>query len=614
MKSYLSLLFAATLSSVFAVLVYLPGLGGGFVLDDPFNILQNYLLYVDSASVEAFRNAALSFHDGRGGRPLPMLTFALDYWRTGSMNPTAFKVTNLVIHALTTFSLVYLIRRLLLLCDWAPDKAALGAIALAFVWAVHPLQVSSVLYIVQRMQTMATLFIVLALWAYVVMRQVQISGVSRGRFQGVLFLVCALLALGCKEDASLVFAYVLVLELTILRFRAFDPEIAKGLKQSFGLLTLLAVLGFLFVVVPHYWSWEAYSGRGFSSIERLMTQARVLVMYMGQIAIPWPDSMTFIYDNYPVSTSLWSPWSTLPCLLIVFGLVCWAWRWRDSRPLFSSGVFLFFAGHFIASNIIPLELVFEHRNHFPLLGAVMALGDLLVMAWQRWNATFILRSLSFSFVALVLILGSVARAYTWGDSVRHGEKQVELLPESTRAWTQLGGAHFDNYKETGDSAHLQRAVDVNAEGLKHVKAPPLASNLVIYKSLLGTISEEDWQVFWEVLREAPKSWQDKFVVWTMMSNVDKGFDIDSENVIASIKILAEKAHLSNKELLRMAVFVYKYGEPSQAYPLFLRYAKNATQSDENLERILGELEAAGHETWVQEMRSSGTKDSGEQNE
>ena len=44
-------------------------------------------------------NAALSFHDGNGARPLPMLSFALDYWRSGSMDAAAFKKTNLLIQA-----------------------------------------------------------------------------------------------------------------------------------------------------------------------------------------------------------------------------------------------------------------------------------------------------------------------------------------------------------------------------------------------------------------------------------------------------------------------------------------------------------------------------------
>ena len=53
---------------------------------------------------------------------------------------------------------------------------------------------------------------------------------------------------------------------------------------------------------------------------------------------------------------------------------------RTRWPLFSLGVFLFFAAHLITSNVIGLELAFEHRNHFALIGAVLAVGSLLAQA------------------------------------------------------------------------------------------------------------------------------------------------------------------------------------------------------------------------------------------
>ncbi|WP_349342818.1 hypothetical protein [Marinobacter sp. MMG032] len=587
----------------FVFLIFFPALSGGFVLDDGFNILDNRVLYLEELSSDSIINAAFSFHDGNGARPLPMLSFALDYWRAGSMDATSFKTTNLIIHLLTTVFLAFFFRRLLLLADCAPEKAMWGALILALAWAVHPLQVSSVMYVVQRMQTMATMFLVLALWAYLGMRQAQIRGVGRGRVQGILVLVFWVLAFACKEDAPLFYAYVLMLELTVLRFRAVQPDIERGLKQSYLLLTVLCILGYLFYIVPHYWSWESYWGRDFSTLERLMTQARVLVMYIGQIVFPWPDNMTFIYDQLPVSRSLWSPWTTLPSILLIAALLTWAWIWRSRRPLFSFGVLLFFSGHFITSNVIPLELVFEHRNHFPLIGAVLAIGDLCVLIGQRWMARTPALAGCFCTIVLVLSAATVSHAYTWGDPVRHGEKMVDLLPYSTRAWTQLGGAHFDRYSDTREDEHLEKAIKVNEAGLEKVKAPALASNLVIYKSLLGTVTSADWQRFLEVLDEAPKSWQNKFVVWTLMNNVDRGFDVNAHRVIDAIEVLTNKMVLKDTEYLRMAVFTFKNAEDKQkALPLFARFVERAQLGDPAVDRILGELVDAGYMNWVEELK------------
>src|SRR5690554_6382780 len=133
------------------------------------------------------------------------------------------------------------------------------------------------------------------------------------------------------------------------------------------------MLTFFFVVLPHYWHWQSYPGRDFCSMERLLTLVRWLVMYLGQPLIPLPSSMTFFYDYLSISRSLWQPWTTLPALLMLTGCLVWAWRWRVRRPVFACGIFLFFAGHVMTSNVINLELAFEHRNHFPLIGIVLAL-------------------------------------------------------------------------------------------------------------------------------------------------------------------------------------------------------------------------------------------------
>jgi len=168
-------LLAAVLA-VLAASMFTQGLGGGFMLDDAHTIVDNTLIHITSLNKESMMYAASSFHAGGGVRPLAMASFALDYWRQGSLDASAFKATNLFIHALTTFFLALFFRRLLLLAQWTPQRAAMGALLLALVWAIHPLQVSSVLYVVQRLQTMGTLFLVLALLGYLVARQAQIQG------------------------------------------------------------------------------------------------------------------------------------------------------------------------------------------------------------------------------------------------------------------------------------------------------------------------------------------------------------------------------------------------------------------------------------------------------
>ncbi len=364
-------LLLALLCVAAATLPFLFGLPGDFIFDDVPNIVQNGTLQLHSLTPSSLLDVLLYGQLSGQTRILPTLTFALDYYLGNGFNPLIFKVTNLAIHAATTLVLAFLMRNLLLLTDVTKRQAHWTALALALVWAIHPLQVSSVLYVVQRLQTMATLFLVLALLSYLSARQAQMEGNSGRRgwlFTGLLWMM----ALSCKEDAILLPVYTLALELTVLRFRAADPALTRKFQKSYRLAAALGAAAFFLVIVPHFWAWDAYSGRNFSSAERLLSQGRILCMYLWQILVPLPSHMPFYYDWLPPSRGLLHPWTTLPAWGLLLTLLGVAWHLRQRRPIFSLGIFLFFAGHFVTSNVIGLELAFEHRNHFPLIGIVLA--------------------------------------------------------------------------------------------------------------------------------------------------------------------------------------------------------------------------------------------------
>src|SRR3546814_16581893 len=99
----------------------------------------------------------------------------------------SFKTTNIVIHALTACALAWFFRSLLLISGVPGERARWCAPVLALAWAAHPLQASSLLYAVQRLKTLGTLFLVLALWAYLKARQAQLDG-SPGRTRLLLAL------------------------------------------------------------------------------------------------------------------------------------------------------------------------------------------------------------------------------------------------------------------------------------------------------------------------------------------------------------------------------------------------------------------------------------------
>lgn len=595
---------ATVLLALLAGLVFLPGLPGDFLLDDIPNVVQNAGLHLQSLDPSAVLQAAFGSQPGSMTRVVPMLTFALDYYRAGGLDPGTFKATSIAIHVLTTLVMAWFLRDLLLVAGTNHVRARWVALALALAWALHPLQVSSVLYVVQRMQTLATLFVLLALWAYLKARQAQMEG-RPGRTGWMLTGLLWVVALACKEDAVLVPAYLLALELTVLRFRAADAAFARKLQRGYLLATALGVAAYLLLFLPNFWSWETYPQRDFSSVERLLTEGRVLCMYLWQMVVPLPSHMPFFYDWLQPSRSLLAPWTTLPALLLLATLLVLTWRLRHRRPLFALGVLLFFAGHFITSNALSLELAFEHRNHFPMIGIVLAVGDLLMLAANRLK----LRALPCA-VACALLLAGLAsatlyRAHAWGSGLTLAQTSTQLAPRSVRAWNFLciewyelgGGAKADNPYLDNAIAACSKAADLAPESVASLV------NIIAFKSIQGTATATDWGRYLKRLRRVPLSDEHVNSMWTMIGMVREGIALDENGVLAAIDAICDRGTFPPPDDAAIGVFILgNTHQPDRAYPHFAR-AVQTTEDPAFAKGLIDYVRKEGHPEWADQLQA-----------
>ncbi|MDX1529290.1 MAG: hypothetical protein R3337_11735, partial [Gammaproteobacteria bacterium] len=158
-------------------MVYRPGLSGPYVFDDVQNITGNSAIAITSLAPPELLSAAFSKAEGSIGRPMAMLSFALNYFFNGqSFDPFAFKLTNLLIH-MANVLLVYVLLRLLFQSAGIPSadlesqinrrRAILLALFAAALWGLHPLQLTSVLYTVQRMTSLSAFFVLLGMIVFV---------------------------------------------------------------------------------------------------------------------------------------------------------------------------------------------------------------------------------------------------------------------------------------------------------------------------------------------------------------------------------------------------------------------------------------------------------------
>lgn len=350
--------------------LYWPALGGPLLFDDYTSIEP----LLELRPFPADWRAHVMSSTGPLGRPVSMLTFLANLCWSGD-TLWAWKFTNLLLHCAVAGLLFALAKKLFSVCLPAQrDRAAGLAVFVTAVWLVHPLHPSTVLYTVQRMTQLSALFTAAGMLCYLSSR----SRADGSRITRLLlwspYLVFLPLAALSKETGLLLPLFLAVLDVTVLRDRG--PSIQR--QQAFVLhlvfLVVPLVLGVGYFVAHFDTALAApYLRRGFTLGERLLTESRVLVQYLVQIVLPSRQRLGFFHDDTLLSTSLLSPPTTAVSIVALCTLLSAAWRWRQRAPLFACGILWFFAGHAMEASVVPLELMFEHRNYLPSFGIILAI-------------------------------------------------------------------------------------------------------------------------------------------------------------------------------------------------------------------------------------------------
>ena len=174
-----------------------------------------------------------------------MLSFAVNRELSG-MDPFWFKLTNLVIHLLNG-ALVYVLIRSVLTLRKTITSANEGnpsaiAAAVAAVWLLHPAQLTSVLYVVQRMTSLSATFVFAGLITYVAARSRLLAGRRTNAllFVGVPFW--GLLSCLTKENGVLLFLFAFVLEACLFDFHVTGSKSRVTLRAFFVVFVGLPAL------------------------------------------------------------------------------------------------------------------------------------------------------------------------------------------------------------------------------------------------------------------------------------------------------------------------------------------------------------------------------------
>lgn len=448
--------------------VYWSGLTGTFLFDDYPNIVDNTAVQPSHASFPLLVNAALSSPSSEFKRPLASLTFAANYVLTG-LNPYWMKLTNLVIHLLNGLLIFVLARKLIALTQTQDRvRATYIAAIIATGWLLLPINLTCVLYVVQRMESLANLFVLLGLIGYLAGRRrllsdnpLDTSPQSRcNQWKGTglcLFSVTIPTAVGllAKETAAMLPLYAFVTEWALFgfqshplahAFRSHPTENGVKYPRDRRLISLFVFVLLLPMIVGIAWLLpgllrpESWATRNFTMGSRLLSEARVVVDYIGWTLLPTPDALSFYHDDFVISKSILTPWTTTAAIVALTCLASLGIWLRPRKPLVALGIALFLSSQLLTATILPLELVYEHRNYFASFGLLLAVVPPLIPDGRS----------RFNFARWTLLIGllfvwtceTAITAESWGDPLKLAATLADRGPSSPRAQYELGRTYI----------------------------------------------------------------------------------------------------------------------------------------------------------------------------
>jgi len=433
-RALLAGLLAAVVAATAAA--YAPSLGGEFQFDDEPAIQRNPAI----RSLERFASPAAW---DLPARPLTALTLALDY-RAGALDPRGYHLVNLLIH-LAAVGLAFLLARRALAAADVPSPGP-AAVVVAGLFALHPLQTESVSYVIQRAESLASLCFLAAL--LLLLRAEEAPARGRAAVAWLAALAAAWAGLAAKPVA-------VTIPLAFLLFgQAFGREAGwPGLRRRLVLAAPLLALSAL----ATWQGLRATAGTtdaglgvpGLPLADALLTQPRVVVRYLGLLALP--IGQTVDHGVLP-SRSLAEPATLLALAALAALLGASAWLLSRDRPRTPApsrwplawraagfGV-AWFALLLLPSSLVPLaDPLAEHRVYLAswgiFLGAV-ALAEAALEGRLKGPARGALAA------GLLALLGLLTwhRAGAWETRVSLWSAAVEVTPERARPHQNLGYA------------------------------------------------------------------------------------------------------------------------------------------------------------------------------
>jgi len=470
--------------TLFTFRIYSPGLQGGFLFDDYYNLAE-MSHYGDPHDWNAAKKFVTNGGAGPTGRPIALASFLLhaDNWteEAGWLgNAEPFKRVNLYIHLLCGLLLFVVIRLLLKSYGYAQQKMEWIAVLATSLWLIHPLFVSTTLYVIQRMAQLPLLFSLIAMIGYLKGRAlIEYKPLMAYGLMTVSIGLGTLLATFSKENGALLPLLILVIEFC-------NPQrVGKPIWQWRAVCLWLPSVAIAVLLIRYIdFSKDLWPNRSFNQVERLWSEGRIVTDYLRWLWMPRIEGSGLLQDGFIVSRGWLSPVSTLFSALFLLSLLIASFVVRKRYPLISLAILFFFAAHLMESTVLGLELYFEHRNYIAAIFMFLPLAAGLCALSEKIQPKVV--------VLISILILTLFAWMTWQRSVLWSDNdKLEFFWAQNNPNSERGQAFMAKY--LSDRGKYDEAHHLLVQALKqHPQSGLIAFQMLQQKIKAGTASTEDF--------------------------------------------------------------------------------------------------------------------------
>jgi len=453
--------------------------------------------------------------DNHYWHPLTSISHMLDCHLFG-LNPAGHLLNNLFLHMANTLLLYILLLKM--------TSERWKSLFVAFIFAIHPLNVESVSWVAERKNVLSTFFWFLTMLLYLIFVK------RRSLIKYIFVLTCMLLGLLCKP--ILVTLPCVLLLMDIWPLKRITVVFSKSGISGLIFLLIEKIPLFVFSAFWAYLSSLSMERLGvtisYQLIPMKLRVANALLSYVKYLwKMIWPFNLAIFYPFPLKMPPFWQVYGSALFLVVVS---IYSISVLNKKPWLTIGWLWYIGTMFPVIGLVQNGLwpaMADRWAYVPLIGILVAVAWSIpgLLEGLRSRHKGLIKAFSIGFTCILILLTGIQIGY-WKDSKTLFEHAVEETEGNSVAYNNLAGALIK-------SGNIEEGLDNYRKALK-INPNFVQANFNIGKVLATQKKILEAESFFKKVIDLDPMYEDAYhnlgVVYQMKGNLDLATEYFSKTI------------------------------------------------------------------------------------